>query len=60
MSDPWLVEEEFGRQRTPTASGVERDEHEQGQAAGETPAKTTRTVPLEFKDKETGEYFDVV
>ncbi len=26
----------------------------------ETPTKTTRTAPLEFKDNETGEYFDVV
>jgi hypothetical protein len=25
-----------------------------------TPAKTTRTVPLEFEDTETGERFDVV
>ncbi len=25
-----------------------------------TPAKTTRTGPLEFKDKETGEVFDVI
>jgi hypothetical protein len=52
----WLLEEEFGRRRTPTANGVER---EQGQAADETPPKTTRT-PLEFKDDETGEHFDVV
>ncbi len=51
VSDPWLVEEEFGRQRTPTATGVER---EQGHAARETPAKTTRTGPLEFKDEATG------
>jgi hypothetical protein len=28
--------------------------------AYETPAKTTRTVPLEFKDEATGEHFDVV
>ncbi len=55
VSDPWLLEEEFGRH--PSANGVER---EQGQAARETPAKTTRTVPLEFKDTATGEHFDVV
>jgi hypothetical protein len=47
---PWLVEEEFGRQRTPMACGVER---EQGQA-------TARTVPLVFKDEATGEVLDVV
>ncbi len=57
VSHPWLLEEEFGRRRTPTAGGVER---EQGQAAHERPAKTTRTVPLEFKDEATGEHFDVV
>ncbi len=51
------MEEEFGRQRTPTTSGVE---YEQSQAARQTPAKTTRTVPLEFKDEATGEHFDVV
>ncbi len=45
VSDPWLVEKEFGRQRTPTARGVER---EQGQAARETPPKTTRSAgPLQ-------------
>ncbi len=57
VSDPWLLEEEFSRQRTLTASGVER---EQGHVARETPAKTTPTVPLEFKDNATGEHFDVV
>jgi hypothetical protein len=46
VSDPWLAEEEFGRQWTPTASCVER---EQGQAASETPAKTKRTGPVEFR-----------
>jgi hypothetical protein len=51
------VGEEFYRQRTPTASGVER---EQGQAARQTPAKSTGTVPLEFKDTATGEHFDIV
>jgi hypothetical protein len=60
VSDPWLVEEEFRRQRTPAASGVECDDREQGQVAHETPAKTMRTVPLEFKDEATGEQFDVV
>ncbi len=54
------MEEEFGRQRTPTVSGVERDEHEQGQAARETPAKATRMVPLEFMDDATGEVLDVI
>ncbi len=54
---PWLVEEEFGRQRTPTATAADRV---QRQAARETPAKTTRTVPLEFKDNATGEMLDVV
>ncbi len=56
VSDPWLVEE-FGRQRNSTASG---GECQQGQVAREAPAKTTRTVPLEFKDNETGEDFDVI
>ncbi len=51
------VEEEYRPLRPPTANGVER---EQGQAAHQTPAKTTRTVPLEFKDTATGEEFDVV
>ncbi len=60
VSDPWLVEEEFGRRRAPTANGVEHDKHEQGRAARETPAKITRTVPLVFKDTATGEHFDVV
>jgi hypothetical protein len=60
VSHPWLLEEEFGRRRTPAASGVERAEHEHDQAAREAPAKTTRTVPLGFKDDETGERFDVV
>ncbi len=32
----------------------------QGKAARETPAQTTRTVSLEFKDPATGEHFDVV
>ncbi len=36
VSHPWLLEEEFGRRRTPTANGVTRAEHEQGQAARET------------------------
>ncbi len=40
------------------ACGVDRV---QGQAANEARAKITRTVPLEFKDNETGEhFFDVV
>ncbi len=51
------MEEEFGRQRTPTASVADRV---QGKAAHEAPAKTTRTVRLEFKDNATGEHFDVV
>ncbi len=41
------MEEEFGRRRTPTARGVERDEHEQGHVARETPAKTTGRVGLQ-------------
>ncbi len=48
--------------RSSAASGPRRPrgvECERGQAARETPAKTTRTVPLEFKDNETGEHFDV-
>jgi hypothetical protein len=31
-----------------------------GLAAHEAPAKTTRTVPYEFKDDETGEVLDVI
>jgi hypothetical protein len=50
-----LVEEEFPGPRPPTAAG-----RAPAQAAHETPAKTTRTIPLEFKDNETGEHFDVV
>jgi hypothetical protein len=57
VSDPWLVQEEFGRHRTPTASAADRA---QGQAARETPAKTRGTLPLEFKDTATGGHFDVV
>ncbi len=55
VSHPWLLEEEFGRQQTPAAADLA-----QAQAADETPAKTSGTVPLEFKDDETGEHFDVV
>ncbi len=51
------MEEEFGHPRTPMACGVDRV---QGYVARETPAKTTRTVPLEFTDNATGEHFDVV
>jgi hypothetical protein len=46
VSHPWLLEEQFGRRRTPTPSGA----YQHGHAAHETPAETTRTGPLEFKD----------
>jgi hypothetical protein len=49
------VQEEFPGPPPPTAA-----DRAQAQAAHAARAKTTRTVPLEFKDNETGEHFDVV
>ncbi len=60
VSHPCLLEEEFGRRRTPAAADVESAEHEHDQAARAAPAKTTLTVPLEFKDEATGEMLDVI
>ncbi len=48
------MEEEFGW-RPPTAVG-----RAQARVAHEARAKTTRTVPLDFEDNETGGHFDVV